>query len=515
MSGDGLRTEIHPPAPSTTPHPSARLALALVAVGPFTIALALAALSGGRQPLWRDEFATAMYASLTPVDLLAATAHVDLVLAPYYLLMQALSPVIGTDVGMRIPSYLAFAGTASVVALLARAWWGNTSGVLAGLAIAVNGALVSIATLARPYALSVFFATLAVLCLQRAIADRKWPWFAYAAAMTIAAALQPLALLAIAPTGVLVLRRPRADLVRWALATAPSAVIGVGLLAASAAHSRQVAWVGLPDPIGAALTVTWVSGFSSGMGARLDLVVLVVFVALIALVLGFLPRLERLPAIYSAMLSLAPALILLAASWLVTPLFVGRYLVWSAVGCALILAAGAARSLRSRSRVVAVASAVLVAILLISSLTSTLLGVSQGQASIDEATAVSSALQEDADVGDIVIVGQMYAEGGLAYSLAVAAEDTAYRDEILANVLAGPLPDFTARVVTSTTPLRTVPSLEAEALGTMWVISSWPPSEQQPVGLNAPLSACVSALEPTEFEPHGGLRLYRGTCPAP
>ena len=119
-------------------------------VVPPIIALTLGVIRRLARSLWRDEWATALHASLTAADLVRSLAGGDAVQGPYYLLIGLLSPMIGLEEGMRIPSLLAFAATAAIVAALVMRWWGPWAGAAAGVFFSLNGAALTAGTTARP-----------------------------------------------------------------------------------------------------------------------------------------------------------------------------------------------------------------------------------------------------------------------------------------------------------------------------------------------------------------------------
>lgn len=196
--------------------------------------------------LWADELATWGAIRLGWAQLWRLGGSVDAVLTPYYAALKVFAGFAGTStVALRLPSLIAAVLTAVVVAELGRRAAGDLAGLLAGLLWAVLPVTARYAQEARPYAVVVFLASLALLALIRLL-DRPGPGraAAYAAAVALTGILHPLSgLLMIAGHAVAGFRVRRAWL--------PAAVIG-GLPAAALMlyASRQTAQISWIHPVG-------------------------------------------------------------------------------------------------------------------------------------------------------------------------------------------------------------------------------------------------------------------------
>ncbi len=126
--------------------------------------------------LWRDEAATISGSNRSVTAILALTKHQDAVHGLYYLLIHAVIAVGGTtETALRLPSLIAMALAAGLLAELGRRLAKNTGlpspgavGLLAGLLLAVVPLTTRYAQEARPYALTTLFAVVASYLLVRA-----------------------------------------------------------------------------------------------------------------------------------------------------------------------------------------------------------------------------------------------------------------------------------------------------------------------------------------------------------
>lgn len=491
---------------------------------PAALALLIAIVRTGQIPLWRDEYATAMFASLPAADLIAATTHVDAVIAPYYLLMHALSPVLGMGLGMRIVSILAFAGTAAVIATVAQRWWGPIAGATAGLAVALNGEALGAAVNARPYALSLLFGALAILFADKAIrSGSRGAWIGYAAATGAAVALQLFAILAVAAIAVLVVGSPRSTLVRWAIASVPALATAGMLLLVGLGHRGQLVWLGPPDLREALLGIARSSGVSADRAVVVDTVALVVLsvAGALSILAARCARASPQSAVsvrtrvFAATLMLGPPAVLFALSWTVTPVFTGKYFVWSSLGAALLLG-GAVALLAPPRRRAGIVAAMMAAALLVLSGGVTGARLLNPPPRGDDFPAAAHALEDSAEIGDTLVIAQPYAFGGVAYGFAVSAGDDAQAREVRERAVSGSQPVLDTRTITGLAPLRTAAATvppSGNAASSTWVMTIFPLTEAQIAAVDPALGGCLDTIEfesPTER--FGALRLFQLEC---
>ncbi len=120
--------------------------------------------------LWADELATWGAVRLPWDQLWRLSGSVDEVLTPYYAAMKVYVAVFGTSTAaLRLPALIAMTGTTLTVTALGRRLGGTRTGVLAGLFFAVLPVSSRFAQEARSYAIAMFAAALAVLCLLRLV----------------------------------------------------------------------------------------------------------------------------------------------------------------------------------------------------------------------------------------------------------------------------------------------------------------------------------------------------------
>ncbi|MFF2612189.1 glycosyltransferase family 39 protein [Kitasatospora sp. NPDC058046] len=318
--------------------------LGQVWVWPALVMLAVGGYRLGTPDLWRDEMATWTVSTRSLGDLLRLLQHVDASNGAYYLLMHGWTAVFGdSTLSLRIPSVLAMAGAAALVALTARRLFGSkVAAVGAGLLLAVPPEISRYAQEARSYALVTCAIAAASYFLLRALERPTWRrWAPYCVAMALAGAGHLVSFSTVAgQLGLLALHlwrtRPAADrrlLWQYPLAVAVAAlpVLPVVLLG-SRQSDRQLGWIPTPSLRGLAY-----------FGERLfgsDLV-FYAFVPLALLALALPGR--RIQAWQALLLAELPVV----GVWLVSRLtdtsyFLGRYLLFTVPAWAVLAGGGAA-----------------------------------------------------------------------------------------------------------------------------------------------------------------------------
>ncbi|MRG60150.1 hypothetical protein GE115_09750 [Agromyces sp. CFH 90414] len=514
-----------------------------IPIAPALLLALLATVRAARLGPSRDELATQAFAALDLDALWRAVSHVDLVLAPYYVVAHTASRMVPGDLGLRIPSIAAAAVAIGAITWLARRWWGAGAALVAGFAAASNPLVVELASTARPYALAIAFVALAALAADRAGSTRQWALVAAllvgAGAMHLFSLLAAVPLLLVPAFG----RGPRA--VRGALAAGGAAAVVLAPFAvAAASQRRQIDWMTAPDPPTAlAVLANLVSSPDRLAPDALDLAAWVVVAGLVAAagVLHVLGRpadgdtdaarlADRSRWMGAFVATLGPWAVLLAVSALGSPSLRTAYIAPSAVGLALLLAGSLHRIVgaigRRRASVRPVAArasaapafaapafaAVAATVGLIAAV-----GLSAAadprEARQDDFAGVAESLTRSAEPGDLLIVAQRHHETGLAAGLARFTDDRRFARDVAARLPGGSQPAVEVRVVVSTEPLRTVRvdgSLDAtpdtRPTGTAWIVTSGIPLAaadcaelpQRPAG-------CAGPAERSER--HGGLHL--------
>lgn len=321
----------------------------VVALGSAVLTAVVAGTEIGRPVLWRDELATWSAASRPVPQIWALLRHTDAVIGPYYLALHAWMSVFGDSaIAMRVPSALAMAGAAAVVALIARRLAGGLAGVAAGVIFALIPAVSRYGQEARPYAFAALFGSLATLALLRALDHPgRWPWARYALAMAAAGAssLVTLSLFAAHALAAFVPRSdPAASRVVWVRGFAACAGLAIAIDAplviaghAQAAHQLD----GLPHPGHSALVTLWPQLFSSGPAAAV--------VLLLAASAVMLNSPYRRAAGFAVVSALVPVLVIWVASHGKVSYWATRYLIFTlpawavAAGCGVAALAAFAR----------------------------------------------------------------------------------------------------------------------------------------------------------------------------
>jgi mannosyltransferase len=163
---------------------------------PVVVTAVLGVFEIGVPQLWRDEFASWSAATRTLPQLWAMVHNIDAVLGLYYLGLHLWMAVFGDSAtAMRLPSVIAMAGAAGIVALIGRRLGGGLAGLASGLVFALIPSVSRYAQEARPYAFAMFFAALATLMFLRAMERPTWwRWAIYAIVLAAAGAANLVAL---------------------------------------------------------------------------------------------------------------------------------------------------------------------------------------------------------------------------------------------------------------------------------------------------------------------------------
>lgn len=229
----------------TTHHPAGT---ALVFLLPALVTLGVVLRGIGDRQLWRDEHATWWAASLSFGDLGALIKNIDVVLAPYYVVMHLWISVFGTSpTALRIPAAIAMAVAAGLLGLLGRRLFTPRTGLLAGLLFAAVPSVTRYGQETRPYAFAVACTLLSTLLLLRVL-DRPTlkGWALYAVSLPLVGYSHLVSLSVLAGhLGLVVLAKRGGDrTAHWAFAAA--ATFGLSfvlpMLAQGSGQSGQIAW---------------------------------------------------------------------------------------------------------------------------------------------------------------------------------------------------------------------------------------------------------------------------------
>jgi mannosyltransferase len=354
---------------------AARYAPVLVAVA----AMAVAGLWGLARDsaMGNDEVVSRWAALLSLRQLAHLLRHIDAVHGLYYLLLHAWMAVGTSPEVMRIPSVIAMAAAAGLLAVIGRRLTGSAwAGLFAGLIMALTPAITYYAQTARSYAL-VFACVLGqtLVLLQAMQTERSggtrrqvacW-WMVYGLLVTLGAYLNEMALLVLAAHAVTVLlaRYGRRALAHWAAASAAGTFLVTPLIWLS---TRQHAALGvIPRPSPRDLWVLYHDYFGASLVAPLLLAVCAAIALLPArgwplgggaAVGGKQPAPAGQPASsaqpapawwrsggvslpsVAAPLLVVPAALLMLESLAGPPLYIDRYVLYGEAGAALLAGAG-------------------------------------------------------------------------------------------------------------------------------------------------------------------------------
>jgi mannosyltransferase len=312
----------------------------------------------GRPSFWYDEAATIAAADRDLTNLWPLLERRDLVHGLYYALMHGWQLLFGTsEVALRLPSVLATGVTCFLVCLLGQRLGGRRTAVVAGVVAAVLPGLSWIGTQARPYALATSLATSASLMLVIAVrSGRPRDWVLYAVAMAASTYVFLFAGLLLA-CHLVTVAMLRSRLGQWVLA-ATAVTVGVAPLAATALAQRgQIAWISVSpaEMTERALVNQYFTGLRPDddhtlvMACGIALAVTSLLLALLAALPGSLGGSEsRLLVVLAVPWAILPAVLLVAASALVLPVYVERYATFGAPAVALLVGHGVARLWEAR-----------------------------------------------------------------------------------------------------------------------------------------------------------------------
>ncbi|MBE3013765.1 glycosyltransferase family 39 protein [Microbispora sp. NEAU-D428] len=359
-----------PEAPSASPaevtgRPARLDRLAVVTVVPAVLALAAGLWDLGGPPPWRDEAATVSAVGRTLPQLAHLLQSVDAVHGLYYALMHVVAGLSGTaEVALRIPSVVAGALAAAGTGALGRALGAPRAGLYGGVLLALMPIFSRYVQEARPYAMTAAAAVGVTLLFLRVLrSPTSAVLAAYAAALTVLAYLNLFAFLVVGAHGVALILS-RGPLLRWACAATPALAAVVPLAWLGSRQSAQVGWISRPEAgdVGRlAVQLFGDLGGATGPGVAPLTWALALFGLAYAAVVGVrraraARRAEKLaetpteeraetPAALMRLTLpwlLMPALVLLAASRALHPVYVFRYVFCCVPAAALLAGAGLA-----------------------------------------------------------------------------------------------------------------------------------------------------------------------------
>jgi len=290
---------------------------------PTLLTLSVGLIRIGWPALWADELATWGMATLPWTQAWQVLQHTDATLGGYYAIMHVwVSWVGGSDVLLRLPSALAMAASAGLIARLGTRVASPRVGLLSGLLFAVLPTTSRYAQEARPYALVVFAAVLCSLALVRVLErPRVGRLLAYALATALLGLLHAIALLLIPAHALVVIAARGSVLPRWLVAAGVGMLPALPVLYLGSRQTSQVAWIG--PPTSSSLTAYPAALVGSAVGAGMILALAMYAVS------------TRPPAVLYTSWAVVPVVGLFLASQ-VTALWLPRYLLFTTPAWALL-----------------------------------------------------------------------------------------------------------------------------------------------------------------------------------
>ncbi len=329
-------------APVEQARPSAAFTWRFAPMGVALGSLCLSTVVPWHQSLTTDE-ATSVAQAHGSLGSVLATAVQDNPGSAGYLLLLRLAASAGTDERtLRVPSAIAVALAAGLLVVLGTLMLGRLAGLVAGIALAANAAVVDVSREARPYALGLFGIVLAtvlvVVALER---GGGWRWIPYGVVAALLPLTHPLAASVLAAHGAaLIAYRGRSNLRHAGIALLAGTIVTALLLAWMAADRFEAL-----DGAGTLDLARLGRGLLHAVGWNPILCAAAV-AGLIILLGAFGPTVTRWQGVLVAGLIGAPIVATLLAA-IVLPIFPGA-LVLCAPGIAL--AAGAVAPLLSPTR---------------------------------------------------------------------------------------------------------------------------------------------------------------------
>jgi mannosyltransferase len=344
------RVSVAQPSPlETVPSPGRagpprrdRLLRLVPSVVPGTVMLG-AGLAGADRPVlsW-DEVTTADVAQRSVAEIWHMLHTVDAVFGLYYFFTHAWTRVAGvTELDLRLPSIIAMAAAVAAAGELGRRLFDPAVGTVTGLFLCVLPNTSRYAAEARPYALACLLSVLALLALTGAL-DRARPlrWAGYGLTVLVLGLVHLVALCTLGAHAAMVLIRLRRDRC-WRVVAVWGAVLAVVLallapvaLLGARQQQTQLAWV---DPL---TTAALAAAPGDIVGSPRTAWLLIG----LALVVPWRRAASTVPVV---LLAVAPVTVLVAASLLLTPMWVPRYLLVVLVPLAMLAAVTVVRQARA------------------------------------------------------------------------------------------------------------------------------------------------------------------------
>lgn len=310
-----------------------RSILTAIAVG--LLGFAVSVWASWRPSFWYDEAATVSATNRPFAELGHLVAHTDAVHALYYVVMHVWSSVFGySEFALRFPSSLAVGVAAGLMVPLGERLWDKRFGVVAGLVLLCLPRTLWAGAEARSYAGTLCLAVAATLMLFIAVDRGRWWWAAYAVVSTLLVFWFFLGITLLAVHLAILLYR-RALSRGFVVAAVAVGLIVLPFARWALGQRGQIAWI----PEMSWMTLRHYARFEFFVGSWVSLsavTIVSVLGVLVALLAG--ARGGWGPAIVGVLWVVVPTIVVLGWSWLVSPVYVPRYLIFTLPGLALVVA---------------------------------------------------------------------------------------------------------------------------------------------------------------------------------
>ncbi|WP_283139869.1 glycosyltransferase family 39 protein [Rhizohabitans arisaemae] len=306
---------------------------------PAAVALALGLWRIDAVSYWADEGVSVSIAGRPWSDLPTILQHMDLAHAFYYVLLKCVIWLGGTgEIVTRLPSVIATAATAGILAALGRRIDSTTTGLCAGLIYALLPMVSRYAQEARQYALVtalVIGATYLLVVTVEQDPKRVRPWAGYALMLGVASWLHLYALFILpAHAAVLLRRRQEGVWSRWFLAAGTACALAAPLALAARSQVGLISWLPRPD-LGTIRHLRWLV-----FGGNPVVIWTVLALAVIGLCVPLTPTVRTVALPWLVL----PIGLMVAISLTVQPIFYPRYVLYCVGALALAAGAGVTRT---------------------------------------------------------------------------------------------------------------------------------------------------------------------------
>lgn len=328
------------------------------------LGVVVAAFGTWRPSFWYDEAATVSATDRSLRQMLGLVEHTDLVHAAYYFSLHLWTSAFGfSEFSIRFPSAIAVGAAGAAMVVLGERLCDRQFGIVAGVLLVAMPRTMWAGSEARSYAGTLFLAVLLTLVLLIAADRGRWWWVGYAVVGIVTTAWFFLSITVVC-AHVAILLTLRRRLSRGFLAAVTGIVVGVLPFAWAAFRQRdQVSWI---SPI----TVDSLRSFARYEipdGSLTYLVVALTVLAGGALTAAILDRRGEPGARWRVLLVglwwwMLPSVVVLAYSWLITPTYTPRYLIFAAPGVAVMLAWSVMQLARDRAWMLVLLTGLLAAV---------------------------------------------------------------------------------------------------------------------------------------------------------